>query len=106
MGMSFLAATDKGFRQLVAIDLNFSLFSRAWCVAELAAADKMGIQQSLAMHSRESLQDAQDRLRDLRIEAMSAARPEDVEEILSRIPDVSGFNDHLQEMLFGNTGLL
>ena len=36
---------------------------------------------------------------------MSASRPEDVQEILSNIPDIDAFNSHLHQMLFGTHGL-
>ena len=40
--MELLSAADPGFAQLIAVDASFVLFSRAWCVAEVATAHKMG----------------------------------------------------------------
>lgn len=36
----------------------------------------------------------------LKVEDMKASRPEDVEEILNRIPDKQAFNEHVQRLLF------
>merc|ERR1712048_701815 len=36
--MELLSATDSNFAQVIAVDASFELFSRAWCVAEIAAA--------------------------------------------------------------------
>jgi len=103
--MAFLAAGDDDFTQVVAVDRSFKLFTRAWCVAELAEANKMGMRQQLKLVSQQSLDQQQDQLRDLDVEKMQAARLEDVQEILSKIPDVVAFNAHLQSLLFGHAGL-
>jgi len=105
--MAFLSATDPEFAQVIAIDRGFGLFNRAWCVAELAAADNMGMRQHLKLASRGALRENESarHLRDLDVATMQASRPEDVKEILAKIPDVSAFNNHLQELLFGDQGL-
>jgi len=104
--MAFLSATDEDFAQVVAVDREFGLFGRAWCLAELAMADKMGMIQHLKLPSRQDL-DEQRRLslEGLQVEKMHAARPEDVVEILSKIPDIPAFNTRLREMLLGDHGL-
>jgi len=103
--MTFLTATDDDFTQLVAADCAFTLFSRAWCVAELAEADNVGMQQKLQFHSYRAFDWAVPKLQNLRIQDMNASRPEDVHEILSKIPDVDGFNIRLHNLLFGDMGM-
>eukprot|EP00969_Alexandrium_andersonii_P117948 5217285-Alexandrium_andersonii.AAC.1 len=51
----FLSATDRHFSQIVAVDDSFLLFSRAWCVSEIAVANAMGMEQHLKLSSAESL---------------------------------------------------
>jgi len=103
--MSFLAATDNDFAQVIAVDRKFGLFGRAWCVAEIAEAHKMGVTHRLKVSAGHAEHSKHDQLQHLRIEHMKAARPEDVEDILAKIPDVSEFNKFLQELLFGQSGL-
>jgi len=103
--MAFLSAADEDFAQVVAVDRGFQLFGRAWCVAELAEADRMGMRQQMKLVSKEALDEKRAQLEDLDVSQMKAARPEDVQEIISKIPDVPAFNAHLQDMLFGSTGL-
>ena len=46
-------------------------------------------------------------LQDIRVEDMKASRPEDVQQILEKIPDKKAFNEKLQELIFdGQVGLL
>ena len=98
--MELLSAEDPHFAQVVAIDADFVLFSRAWCVAEVAAAHKVGMRQSMEIESLQSLDDHDEGLRQLRIEAMEATRPEDKDEILRKIPDHAAFDEHVQLLLF------
>eukprot|EP00929_Paragymnodinium_shiwhaense_P089003 TRINITY_DN49276_c0_g1_i2.p1 TRINITY_DN49276_c0_g1~~TRINITY_DN49276_c0_g1_i2.p1 ORF type:complete len:384 (-),score=46.73 TRINITY_DN49276_c0_g1_i2:32-1183(-) len=105
--IALLSSDNSSFRQVVAVDIDFALFSRAWCVAELAMAYKMGMPQALKFVSTNALQQvASARLQNLRIQDMQAARKEDVQEILSKIPDVDAFNAKLHELLFSRNGLL
>eukprot|EP00929_Paragymnodinium_shiwhaense_P020938 TRINITY_DN13799_c0_g1_i3.p1 TRINITY_DN13799_c0_g1~~TRINITY_DN13799_c0_g1_i3.p1 ORF type:complete len:644 (+),score=89.54 TRINITY_DN13799_c0_g1_i3:107-2038(+) len=105
--IALLSSENSEFRQVVAVDCAFALFSRAWCVAELAMAHKMGMPQALKFVSIHALEEASlTKLRNLRIQDMQAARPEDVDEILSKIPDVDAFNGKLHELLFSRNGLL
>jgi len=105
--MNFLASTDKHFQQVVAVDVGFSLFGRAWCVAELAEARRLGICQSLKLKSARVLQEHAEELRCLQVEQMKASRPEDVADILAKIPDVAAFNSALQQLIFDkDSGLL
>lgn len=98
--ISWLAATDDSFRQVLAVDGELELFSRAWCVAEVAEAYMMGMKQLLKIESTKALQKHSAKLKALRIEDMKASRVEDVQEILGRIPNKDEFNSQLQR-LFG-----
>jgi len=104
--IAFLAAQDKQFRQVVAVDRDIVLFSRAWCIAELAIAKELGMTQNLMLPSKRTLAHHCNHLRELRIENMQASRPEDVEEIVSKINDVAEFNRSLHELLFGDGALV
>lgn len=104
--MAFLAARDPCFAQLIAVDGNFDLFSRAWCIAEIAQAFAMGMKQHLEVISPMHLHCHESVLRRLKVEEMNATRKEDKEEILSKIANKMAFNDRLQDMLFGGEGLL
>eukprot|EP00929_Paragymnodinium_shiwhaense_P006377 TRINITY_DN10968_c0_g1_i1.p1 TRINITY_DN10968_c0_g1~~TRINITY_DN10968_c0_g1_i1.p1 ORF type:complete len:709 (-),score=69.87 TRINITY_DN10968_c0_g1_i1:395-2521(-) len=104
--MDLLATSDMSFRQVIAVDRDFVLFERAWCVAELAEARALGMKQSLKMHSKRRLQKQEEQLKTLRIQDMKASRLEDIEEILTKIPDVELFNRSLQSLLFGAGALV
>lgn len=98
--MCWLSAHNSDFAQVVAIDAAFDVFTRAWCVSELAQAHTMGMRQHLKLMNIRSLQENEEQLRKIRIENMQASRPQDVEEILARIPDKMLFNEKLQKLLF------
>ena len=98
--IAWLAATDSSFKQVLVVDSELELFSRAWCVAEIAEAYMMGMKQLLKIDSALTLQHRTEKLKAVRIEDMKASRPEDVEQILNRIPNKIEFNLQLQR-LFG-----
>ena len=105
--MAWLAASNPSFAQVVCVDASFELFHRAWCVAELAEAHRRGMEQSLNICNREALIREQHALKALQVEKMKASRPEDVDEILAKIPDIKAFNETLQELIFNEKfGLL
>eukprot|EP00435_Cladocopium_sp_Y103_P075719 s59_g63.t1 len=92
---------------VIAVDANLNLFSRAWCMAELAEAHRMGMLQSLMLRNNATLLARQSTLQHLRVEDMKASRPEDVQQILAKIPDKKAFNQKLQDLIFdGQVGLL
>jgi len=99
-----LAARDLSFSQVIAVDADFGLFGRAWCVAELAEAHRLDMGQHLRLRSRQDLTLHEGELRNLRVESMQASRPEDVEEILAKIPDTRAFNKALRHLVLN--GLL
>jgi len=104
--MGLLAATDKDFAQVVAVDAAYGLFTRAWCVAELAEAHQMGMVQRLKVVSAGSITRNEGMLRSLQVENMQASRPEDVADILAKISDKAAFNEALQNLIFGGNGLI
>eukprot|EP00927_Polykrikos_kofoidii_P006462 TRINITY_DN12613_c0_g1_i3.p1 TRINITY_DN12613_c0_g1~~TRINITY_DN12613_c0_g1_i3.p1 ORF type:complete len:616 (-),score=52.87 TRINITY_DN12613_c0_g1_i3:264-2111(-) len=88
----FLSAKDRYFEQVVAIDAGFQLFSRAWCIAEISCANLVGMKQRLKIFAAADLLKHSSRLRNLKVEEMDSAIPEDKEEILASIPDkAAGF---------------
>ena len=98
--MALLARENPDFAEVVAVDASLDLFGRAWCVAELAEAHRMGMAQSLKMRNEETLLRRQLTLQGLKVENMKASRPEDVVEILAKIPDKEAFNAKLQALIF------
>ena len=88
--MELLSAANRSFAQVIAVDARFDLFSRAWCVAEVAAAYKVGMRQDIKIVSSSALDRNEGRLRHLRIADMEATRPEDKEEILQKIRKIDG----------------
>merc|ERR1719221_1372501 len=98
--LAFFSARDANFGHVIAVDTDFVLFSRAWCVAELAMSYNMGLAQHMVIHSSRSLLENKDGLGDLRVQDMKASRPEDVDEILAKIPDVEEFNKQLHNLIF------
>uniref|UniRef100_A0A7S2QB07 Uncharacterized protein n=1 Tax=Zooxanthella nutricula TaxID=1333877 RepID=A0A7S2QB07_9DINO len=109
MALLFVEVPD--FRQLVAVDREFNLFTRLWCVAELVQAYFSGIPQNVCLHVSSALDvDAGDtllynKLADLTVTNCRATRPEDKEAILAKIPDTAEFDAQLQNMIFCERGL-
>jgi hypothetical protein len=99
--MFLLSAGSSRFAQVVAVDKQFVIFSRSWCVAEIAAAHAAGMPQSLRLPSLLTLEANKDALGSLKIADMQASRPEDKEEILSRISDHEAFDAKLHDLLMG-----
>ena len=52
--MLWLQRSNPKFRQLVAVDCDFSVFERAWCVAELVAAHNAKMPQSVSAQERQN----------------------------------------------------
>ena len=105
--MAYLAGKDESFAEVIAVDEKRDLFERAWCMAEVAEAKQMGMEQNLKLRNKETLIIRQNTLRGLDVKQMQASRPEDVKAILAKIPDTKAFNDYLQDLIFDqNSGLL
>ena len=105
--MKLLCVVKPEFGQVVAVDARFEIFSRAWCVAELVKAHYEQMPQALKIHSKKALKKYRRHLEALDMRECDASRPEDKAEILSKIPDVDEFNDHLRRLLLdANGGLI
>ncbi|CAE7419857.1 BMY1, partial [Symbiodinium pilosum] len=48
--MMYHLATSGGCRQVIAVDQSLDLFNRAWCVAEIAEANRLHMNQALNLH--------------------------------------------------------
>ena len=110
--MVFLTHRVPEFKQVVAVDCDFTIFSRAWCVAELVQASAEQIPQRVQVFSRRHFdiraEDAETylKLATLSVARCEASRPEDKEAILARIPNVAEFDMNLQSIIFGEQGVL
>ncbi len=85
--MRMLSARSADFSQVIAIDANYMIFNRAWCIAELAAASAAGMPQQLKVLSFEGFKNHHSDLRGLRIQDMEASYAPDREAILRKIGD-------------------
>lgn len=101
----------QNFRQVIAIDRQFDLFTRAWCVAELVQARIAHIPQYICLMSTEAL-DANSgdlciyiKLATLSVADCTATYIDDKKEIMDKIPDVAEFDAQLQAAIFGSSGL-
>ena len=98
--MMRLLATTGGCRQVIAVDKSLDLFRRAWCVAEIAEAKRLQMDQSLKLSSRAALQGRARTLENLDVRDMRASSEKDKELILGKIQDVDDFNAKLQVLIF------
>jgi len=94
------------FTQIVAADLHFEVFTRAWCVAELVEADTLNIHQELVLYDKDCLHKHCQFLTQLSVRSCRASRVEDQDEIMQKIGDTEAFDKHLQCLFFRSTGLL
>eukprot|EP00438_Fugacium_kawagutii_P029850 Skav200976 [mRNA] locus=scaffold448:830747:832822:- [translate_table: standard] len=107
--MAYMLEACPKFLQVVAIDLHFVIFSRAWCVAELVQADASHLEQHMIIHSPGALERNSSQLKSIEVQNCSASRTEDKLAILAKIggeDDVEKFNQRLQQILLGHGGLL
>ena len=98
--MMHLLATTGGCRQVIAVDKALDLFRRAWCVAEIAEAKRLQMDQSLKLLSKATLQERARTLENLDVRDMRASSEKDKELILGKIQDVDDFNAELQVLIF------
>eukprot|EP00928_Gymnodinium_smaydae_P070826 TRINITY_DN54582_c0_g1_i1.p1 TRINITY_DN54582_c0_g1~~TRINITY_DN54582_c0_g1_i1.p1 ORF type:complete len:363 (-),score=44.01 TRINITY_DN54582_c0_g1_i1:391-1434(-) len=98
--LTFLATANGNFGQVVAADANFVLFTRAWCVAELAAAQRLGVMQHLKVSSLTVLKKQETCLKSLRVANVKATCQQEVETVLEKIADKTSFDHALQDLLF------
>jgi len=105
--IGFLAAMNDEFEHVIAVDAHMEVFTRAWVISEIAQSHQMGVHQHIKLRDSSVLDKYANQLRHLRVEHMQATRKEDVEEILSGIPDKDAFNRHLRDVIFNTQhGLL
>jgi hypothetical protein len=105
--LAFMAFCYPFCKQVIAVDSQFVLFSRAWCIAEIHRAHSDGISQEVLFHSEASLSEHKAMLSTLRVENMGASRAEDKEHILAAIGDTNSFNEELRKLIIDeNTGLI
>ena len=104
--MSYLCRNVDGFGQVVVIDEQLEVFSRAWVIAELVQARKSGMVQKLKLHSKRALAKHWKVAATVDIRNCAASRKEDKDDILSRVPNIDVFNKELRELLLDSkTGL-
>jgi hypothetical protein len=103
--MSVLARTESGFSHVIAVDKDFNVFMRAWCVAEIVEGSVLQLSQHMVLHSQESFDDKYHRLKSLDVRACRASRIEDKTQILAKIKDIDAFNEYLQWRIFGTDNL-
>ncbi|CAK0864386.1 unnamed protein product [Prorocentrum cordatum] len=98
--MILLAGANASFKQVIACDREFQLFTRSWCIAEIYMAHEQCMNASLIVHSAEVLARRRDVVEQLDVRSMSASRPEDKEMILRHIADPVAFNEAMKWVLF------
>ncbi|CAK9023250.1 unnamed protein product [Durusdinium trenchii] len=104
--MSCIASFNPRFSQLIAVDRDFKLFTRAWCVAEIHRAQSMRLAQRMSIFSEGNLREHEEWLHLLKVEQMKASNPSDTELILAKIDDKQRFNEELQSLIFDENGLV
>ncbi|CAE8677542.1 unnamed protein product [Polarella glacialis] len=104
--MACIAAAEPGFAQLLAVDKDFTIFRRAWCVAEMHQAHSVRLPQKMLVFSEATLTRHKSYLKTLKVEDMAASHPADRDMILARISDKASFNEEVQRLLFDDGGLV
>lgn len=84
-------------RQVIAVDEDLDIFTRAWCIAEIHMAYKLQIAQSVKLHDLDMVVDTSS-FDDIQIQFCKASRKEDVDEILSKIDDKRRFNQEVKTL--------
>jgi len=95
-----LAKCNRDFRQVIACDREFQLFTRSWCIAEIHVAHEHCMRASLIVHSAKVMARHRDVVEQMDVRNMSASRPEDKAMILRNIEDPVAFNDTMKWILF------
>mmetsp|Transcript_14295 Transcript_14295/g.34023 ORF Transcript_14295/g.34023 Transcript_14295/m.34023 type:complete len:142 (+) Transcript_14295:2-427(+) len=85
--------------QVVALETDFSLLTRVWCLAELVEAYEVHLPQAVKIHSAASRDICLERLAKLDVRDAEASFPADKELVLSKIDDMDGFNLGLQNLV-------
>ncbi|CAJ1365858.1 unnamed protein product [Effrenium voratum] len=90
--------------QVVAMEVDFTLLTRVWCVAELVEADRLHLHQAVKTHSAASREKCVDHLLHLDVREAQASFPADKDLVLSKIEDVNAFNRDLQGLMLQRLG--
>mgnify|MGYP002803525004 FL=1 len=104
--MDCIFSLNPSCSQLIAVDVEFQLFTRAWCVAEIHQAQMMHMPMRMIILSEENLKRQEAWLHHLKVQEMKASNPSDVKFILSKIDDPRQFDAELQQLIFGTGGLV
>ena len=84
-------------RQVIAVDEDLDIFTRAWCIAEIHMAYKLKLAQSVKLHDLDMVVNTSS-FDDIKIQFCKASRKEDVDEILSKIDDKERFNQEVKTL--------
>jgi hypothetical protein len=105
--MCYLAAKVHSFSQVIAVDQEFDIFTRAWCIAEINLAHIKGIKQVVMVMSDQSIATNKTKISEVDVQHMKSSRLEDKDAILSNIPDKALFNGYLRDLMLNPiTGLM
>ena len=108
--MMYHLATSGGCRQVIAVDQSLDLFNRAWCVAEIAEANRLQMNQAPKLASGATIMKRAHTLENLDVRNMRASCEADKLLILARIKNnmnIDQFNIELQSLIFDpKSGLL
>ncbi|CAE7670489.1 unnamed protein product [Symbiodinium sp. CCMP2592] len=85
--------------QVVALEKDFGLLTRVWCVAELSEAYELHLVQAVKIHSDASRDQCLQRLFDLDVRDAEASYASDKDLVLSKITDVELFNRSLRNLM-------
>ena len=97
-------ATRGSFGQVIAVDRKFELFTRAWCVAEIAEASRSRIPPFLKVASSENIDTNFDKIEEIDVRHCKASRQVDKDHILWKIErnaTVELFNEELRRIIGG-----
>lgn len=90
---------DVRLEQVVAMEPDFGLLSRVWCIAELVESRKLHLPQAIMIHSAASRAKCLERLFNLDVREAEASFPADKDLILNKITDVEMFNRQLRDLI-------
>merc|ERR1719253_1830242 len=90
---------DSPFYQVVAVDCTIEIVTRVWCVSELYEAYRSRLPQKMKIFSYESLQDNQEKVKTIDVEKSEASLARDKELVLSKLDNISAFNQKVANML-------
>eukprot|EP00931_Biecheleriopsis_adriatica_P033437 TRINITY_DN19408_c0_g1_i1.p1 TRINITY_DN19408_c0_g1~~TRINITY_DN19408_c0_g1_i1.p1 ORF type:complete len:146 (+),score=32.20 TRINITY_DN19408_c0_g1_i1:2-439(+) len=88
--------------QVVAVDVNFVILTRVWCIAELLEAYKIFLPQALKVHSGASCAASISKLKELDVREAQATFPADKDFVLAKVDDVDSFNQQVRGLVISN----